>query len=174
MSAPWDPDGTFPTMPMTLPDTGQVGELLTAFEAADTGAMAQLVNAIGWLKDRAGYHALVTTDGAGGASIVWQSGDESGEDWLTAVSLGTYGAATCLVLEHATFGAASAWSVEAEIQRTSDEATLAAYAAFAEVIQDATSLDKTAIRITDDSGADLSPGSFPWRILVSLTKAATL
>ena len=167
MSTVRSPDGKFPTFPVSLQIDGE--NPTASFKNA--GILGGLIDAVGWLKDRMGAMASILTDGAGGATVEWQAKDENGAGWIQSVSCNGING---LVVTHATFGSVSDYVIEATVARRSDEATLVSYKMFTEIVQDVAALNKTTIRITDDSGASLSVSTLTWRITLRLTKAAAL
>ena len=173
MSQTKSPNGTFPDFPFQLGTNGQfiTEDDLCVSDTTGKGWIGKLIDAVGWLKDRAGYTALITTDGVGGCAVVWQSKTTADADWITSVNDDT--TSGIVVTMSSAAASTNAYTVRASLQRLSNEVTLSSKR-YPIVVQDASGLDKFVVQIVDDGGTAINTSTVAVRVFIRMVPQATL
>jgi len=167
------PNGKFPTFPFNLPVDGEfvTEDALMVSDTSGQGWIGKLIDAVGWLKDRAGYTACIATDGIGGCVIEWQSGDELNADWILSVNDdGVDGIAVTMAT---TFVANSDFCAESTILRRSNEASLSSKRYPVIVVTQPVDT-KFVVQIVSDTGAAINTSTEAIRVFVRMTKKSAL
>lgn len=168
MSQDKSPAGTFPTFPQKLWVDGEAvnEDTLCVSATADRGTFGKLIDAVGFLRDVVGYTALVTTDGAGNATVNWQSNRNDGSDWISSVTVSSTGLTVNIA---DTFADRSTYAVE--VQRQTHSTELASTFRFPHIAKNTTAF---VVQLIADDAAVADPSANIFRYFIRLTKAAAL
>lgn len=152
-------------------DVPQDGTIVTnddlfSSATANRGVIHRLLTAAAWIRKTVGYVALISTDGAGNAAVVWQTKDDNANDWIIGVASSTTG--ITITLTDPIVGGVDQWATEAHRQRT--DAAAVGTRRFEETIKDDGGLS-FQVRLVSDGGADLDCDANAVKVFVRMTKA---